>query len=528
MGWGIERAGRPVRFSGARATAAGGAGRRQPYDREADAGLYIFWMAPPGRPRFSFPAPPTGRSCPVPDPARTLKVPGSVRSAATGSGSFVRRQGPMRDRLRAAAGLRSGERDSLNKRRETPESTPENAVSPGYGPPSGGGEETPAKPAAPVQPPAPADAAPNGAPNGEGWVPPLTFNLLDNASPQAPIIDPGLLSRRNVAADPKLDLEERLEAYEDIIESEVGDTTLSRARNLERQLGIRQLYLKFEGGNPTGSQKDRIAAAQVTDALRRGFDAIILATCGNYGAAVAFAAYLAGLRCIIYIPVGYRTKRIQEMEAHGAEIVRMGVDYERAVEISRERAVKEEIYDANPGGPNTPIQLRAYGEISYEIYDELRDAPAVLAVSTSNGTTLAGIYRGFQSLYRRGKTSRVPRIVAGSSFNKNPIIRSWRKNLPACEDLDPNAVRETSVNEPLINWHSIDGDLALDAVRESGGWAGSGSDKAMLSVARMIREREGLNVLPASTVGLIALLERHAKEPLTGDRYVAVLTGRKS
>lgn len=395
-------------------------------------------------------------------------------------------------------------------------------------PPDGSPAERPEGWAPPVDATRGAVAPEGPVGNGEGWAPPLAFNLLDNASPQAPIIDPGLLTRRNIAADPKLDLEERLEAYEDIIESEVGDTTLSRARNLERQLGIRQLYLKFEGGNPTGSQKDRIASAQVMDALRRGFDAITLASCGNYGAAVAFAAYLAGLRCIVYIPVGYKTRRIQEMETHGAEILRVGEDYERAVDVSRARAEEDEIYDANPGGPNTPIQLRAYGEISYEIYDELRDAPAVLAVSASNGTTLAGIYRGFQSLYRRGKTSRIPRIVAGSSYNKNPIIRSWRKNLPVCEDLDPHAVHETSVNEPLINWHSIDGDLALDAVRDSGGWAGSGSDKAMLSVARMIREREGLNVLPASTVGLIALMERHAKEPLTGDRYVAVLTGRKS
>ena len=65
-------------------------------------------------------------------------------------------------------------------------------------------------------------------------------------------------------------LEERLEAFEDIIDSEVGDTNLTRARNIERGTGLRQLYLKFDGGNPTGTQKDRIAFAQSMDALRRG------------------------------------------------------------------------------------------------------------------------------------------------------------------------------------------------------------------------------------------------------------------
>src|SRR5664279_1632168 len=78
-----------------------------------------------------------------------------------------------------------------------------------------------------------------------------------------------------------LDLQDRLDAYEDIIDSEVGDTNIIRVRNMEREIGLRQIYLKFEGGNPTGTQKDRIAFAQCMDALRRGFDTITLATCGN-------------------------------------------------------------------------------------------------------------------------------------------------------------------------------------------------------------------------------------------------------
>jgi threonine synthase len=264
------------------------------------------------------------------------------------------------------------------------------------------------------------------------------------------------------------------------------------------------------------------------DAIRRGFDAITVATCGNYGMAVALAASMAGLDCIIYIPDGYHTKRIQEMVNAGAQIVRVPGDYENAVRVSRERAEAEEIYDANPGGDNTAIQLQAYGEIAYEIYDELRDAPAIVAVSVSNGTTLAGIYKGFLSLYRRGKTSRIPRMVAGSAHDKNPIVRAILKNLPQCDDLEPAQVRETVVNEPLINWHSIDGDHALEAIRATGGWASYASDKGMLFYSRLLREREGLNVLPASTAGMIVLLERHRRQPLPGDRYVVILTGRRS
>ncbi|MFC2166237.1 pyridoxal-phosphate dependent enzyme, partial [Acidobacteriota bacterium] len=238
--------------------------------------------------------------------------------------------------------------------------------------------------------------------------------LLEETSSHIAKIMQELETLKKIACDKLQPIEARLEAYEDIFESEIGDTSLTRARNIEREVGFRQIFLKFEGGNPTGTQKDRIAFAQVQDALRRKFAAIALATCGNYGAAMAFACYSAGLRCIIHIPEGYHTKRIQEMLDYGAELVRVTGDYEKSVEVSKAYAAANEAYNANPGGANTILQLRAYAEIAYEIYDELRDAPGFVAAPVSNGTTLAGIYKGFVNLYRRGKTSRIPRIIAGS------------------------------------------------------------------------------------------------------------------
>lgn len=353
------------------------------------------------------------------------------------------------------------------------------------------------------------------------------LSLLDGAKSQIPFIAPELESQRKIAADKTRSLEERLEALEDIIDSEIGDTNLTRARNIEREFGLRQIFLKFEGTTPTGTQKDRIAFAQVMDAMRRGYDTITVATCGNYGAAISLAASIAGLGCEIYIPMNYHTSRIKELEENNARIVRVSGDYENAVIVSQDVANKKEYYDANAGGDNTMIQLKAYGEIAYEIYDELRDAPAIIALPVSNGTTLAGIYKGFVSLYRRGKTSKIPRIVAGSSYGKNPIIQAFLKNLPACEDLSPEKIHETAINEPLINWRSIDGDYALEAIRVSGGWASYASDKSMINFSKLLRAKEGLSVLPASTAGLIAFLDRHKKDPLNNDRYVVVLTGRK-
>lgn len=353
------------------------------------------------------------------------------------------------------------------------------------------------------------------------------YGLIDGASGSIQDFLKDYLEQQKLIWDQEVSIDGRIEEFENIIESEVGDTSLVRARNLERNLNLRQVFLKFEGSNPTGTQKDRIAFAQCMDAMRRGYDTLTLATCGNYGVSAALAAFIAGLKCRIFIPEEYHTKRIREMADLKAEIIRVPGDYERAVEVSKEYAEKNELYDANPGGNNTILQLRAYGEIAYEIYDDLRDAPKIVAVPVSNGTVLAGIYKGFVSLYRRGKTSRIPLMIGGSSYRKNPIVQAFNQGKDTCDDLAPEKIKESRINEPLINWHSYDGDYALDAIRSSGGWAGDATDKNMINFARLIREKEGINVLTASTAGLVALVNRHLKEPLENDRYVIVLTGRK-
>lgn len=352
------------------------------------------------------------------------------------------------------------------------------------------------------------------------------LNILDGVKSADIKISRETGSLSEMVKDPKLSLVDRIESLEDIISLEIGDTSLKRARNLERELDIRQLYIKYEGENPSGTQKDRIAFAQVRDALRRSYDTISLATCGNYGVAVAYSAFLAGLNCKIFIPESYHTERIKEMERFEAEIIRLPGTYEDTVSESSRIALQNEWYDSNPGGVNTSLQINAYAEIANEIYDQLRDAPKYIAAPVSNGTLLAGIYRGFVSLYKRGRTSRIPRFVAGSAAHKNPIIVSFRSGHEYCQDIDPKMIRETAINEPLINWHSFDGNEALYAIRQSGGEAHHISDKKMKEMSVFLHKKEGYRILPASTSGLIAMLQMHEKEALINDRYVAVLTGK--
>lgn len=317
-----------------------------------------------------------------------------------------------------------------------------------------------------------------------------------------------------------------VDAFEEIADRLVGDTLFTRARNLERHLGFGQIWLKFEGDNPTGTQKDRIAFAHTLDALRRGYDTITVATCGNYGVALALAAQHGGIACETVIPEGYHTKRIGEMEALGARVRRHAGTYEDSVDHSKALAAQQDWYDANPGGANVHVQLTAYAEIANEIHDQLRDAPAAIGVPMSNGTTLAGVHRGFVRLDRRGKVSRIPRVIGGTSWRKNPIAYAFRHGLDTVPELSPTAIRETVTNEPLINWRSLDGDEALHAIKSSGGHAFDVSDKRMQVMARLLKAEQGLHVLAASTAGLLGLTKLHELAPLPPDRYVAVLTGR--
>jgi threonine synthase len=214
------------------------------------------------------------------------------------------------------------------------------------------------------------------------------------------------------------------------------------------------------------------------------------------------------------------------MTSLDAEIVRCEGSYEDAVVKSSLVADEKEWYDANPGGSNTPLQIQSYAQIAYELYEDLGDAPKYCAVPVSNGTLIAGIYRGFVSLYKRGRTSIIPKMIAASSTQKNPIIQSFNQGLTHCIDLDPKVIKETKYNEPLINWHSFDGDEALFAIRESEGRAFNISDKHMKEMSSFLLKKEGYKILPASTAGLIGMLKLHENETLDPGKIVAILTAK--
>lgn len=309
----------------------------------------------------------------------------------------------------------------------------------------------------------------------------------------------------------------------------IGNTIFIEAKNLANLLGVERLYLKFEGSNPTGTQKDRIALALIEDAFKNKYKVITTATCGNFGAALAYVARNFGLETHIYIPTNYHPakNRINYLTQAKAHIHYIEGHYEDAVNFSSEIAEKENYYNANPGVSNVKdLSFRAYSEISSELYKNLRRVPDYIFCPVGNGTTLAGIHIGFRKLYKDGKISKIPKIIATSTTKGNPVIKSFKLKSKIALDLSPNEIRESKVNEPLTNWHSYDGQEALDAIYDSNGFADYASDAKMINFSKILREEQGLNALPASTSTLAVLSNLKKANFILKGTYVAIITGR--
>jgi len=310
----------------------------------------------------------------------------------------------------------------------------------------------------------------------------------------------------------------------------IGDTIFTRSRNIEKLLDFSQIWLKFEGGNPTGTMKDRAAYACLKLARKGGFGALAVASCGNFGASFVHLSKIYGIEPHVYIPSQYHTPRIREMERAGGVLHRAPGTYEELVELAGREAEENGWFNANPGvEANTRASMDAYATISYEVFGRLGYAPDVVAVPVGNGTTIAGVYTGFRAIRDGGEADKVPIMVAASTAGGNPIVKCFIEGLRKIRDLDPSEITETEHNEPLVNWRSLDGQRAIDSLWESRGWATHVSDENMIAFSEILAHEEGLLVLPASASSLVAVAE-YAKG-LPSERrektYVAVLTGRR-
>ena len=314
---------------------------------------------------------------------------------------------------------------------------------------------------------------------------------------------------------------------EQVLEEEKppGMTPFFEARNISKFLKMSNVFFKFEGANITGTQKDRISGLHVKHAMELGYDTISVATCGNYGASVSYFAAMQGIKSVVATPSFYSGVRNQEIYENGSTVMELDMKYEELLDYMKDKSRDECWYDCSPGSVNSTKDIEGYENISYEIFNQLGHVPSYVAVPVGNGTTLSGIFSGFRKLYRKGVVSSVPRMIASSTSQGNPVVRSWRRGLRRIQNLEPSMISETHVNEPLVSYKPTDGQQALNAIFESRGTAHNITDEEMLRFSGIIEKLEYVQVMPASSSAMAAVSKALSHREANGD-IVVVLTGR--
>lgn len=289
-----------------------------------------------------------------------------------------------------------------------------------------------------------------------------------------------------------------------------GGTPLIPAPGLSAHLGV-DLYLKYEGLNPTGSFKDRGMVMAVAKAIEDGADTIICASTGNTSAAAAAYAARAGLKCIVLIPDGnIALGKLAQALAYGARIVAINGNFDAALKLVRQISAEHPIALVNSVNP---YRLQGQKTGAFEIVDTLGRAPDLLAIPVGNAGNISAYWMGFTEYQQAGKSPTLPQMWGFQAEGAAPFVRN------AIVDEPQTLATAIRIGNPAS------ADLARAAVRESSGLFDMVSDDEIMHAYNLVA-REGVFCEPASATPVAGLLKLHAAGRLApGQTVVAVLTG---
>ncbi|MDR7315051.1 MULTISPECIES: threonine synthase [Brevibacillus] len=290
-----------------------------------------------------------------------------------------------------------------------------------------------------------------------------------------------------------------------------GNTPLIHAPNLSKQLGV-ELYVKYEGLNPTGSFKDRGMVMAVAKAVEEGSTTIMCASTGNTSAAAAAYAARCGLRCIVLIPSGnIALGKLAQAIAYGAEVIAIDGNFDEALNIVREITANEPITLVNSVNP---YRIEGQKSAAFEVCDALGDAPDILAIPVGNAGNITAYWKGFKEYKAAGKSQSLPRMFGFQAAGAAPLVHG--QPVPNPETI-ATAIR-------IGNPASKDG--ALNAISESNGLVDSVTDEEILHAYQLLAKSEGVFCEPASAASLAGILKLKAAGKLPeGAKVACVLTG---
>jgi threonine synthase len=292
-----------------------------------------------------------------------------------------------------------------------------------------------------------------------------------------------------------------------------GNTPLIPVENLARRLGGGfELFVKFEGLNPTGSFKDRGMTAAVSEAFGRGAKTVICASTGNTAASAAAYAARAGLKSIVLIPEGkVAAGKLAGAVAYGAQVIQIDGSFDDALTLVVEISNKHPICLVNS---INPFRIEGQKTGAFEICDSLGSAPDWLCLPVGNAGNISAYWAGFQQ-YHHLKTSGLPQILGVQAAGSAPLVLGHPVEHP---ETVATAIR---IGKPAR------GEQALEAAEQSGGLIMAVSDEEILNMQKLLARMEGIWVEPASAAGLAGLAHQLTTGQINpqGKRIVAICTG---
>jgi threonine synthase len=312
-----------------------------------------------------------------------------------------------------------------------------------------------------------------------------------------------------------------IETDANIISLGEGGTGLHECRHLADILGLKRLYVKNEGENPTGSFKDRGMTVGVTKALQLKTGSVMCASTGNTSASLAAYSARAGLRCYVMIPAGkISAGKLAQAVVHGAQIIEVDGNFDDAMRLVVDVARR----DGSPYLLNSVNPFRVEGQktVVFEMSDQLHRLPEVIVLPVGNAGNITAVWKGLLEVRTLGLAHKLPRLIGIQAEGASPIADAFKLGL---DHIEPAAKPETiataiRIGSP-VNWKR-----ALAAAKDSGGLIETVADREILEAQKMLASKEGIFVEPASAstiAGVGKLLNGGLIDP--DEETVCITTG---
>ena len=289
-----------------------------------------------------------------------------------------------------------------------------------------------------------------------------------------------------------------------------GNTPLIKADNLVKKIGIdAEIYLKFEGSNPTGSFKDRGMTMAVSKAKEEGSEAIICASTGNTSASAAAYGARAGLKTYVLIPDGYiALGKLSQAMMYGAEIIAIQGNFDEALEMVRKIA---DDYPITLVNSVNPYRIEGQKTGAFEICNALGEAPDYHFIPVGNAGNITAYWKGYKEFYSLGKSKKLPKMMGFEAEGSAAIVKGERIMHP---ETIATAIR---IGNPA-SW--VQAEAARD---ESMGMINFVSDEEIIKAYKLIAACEGVLAEPASAASVAGLIKFKDKIE-KGSKIVCVLT----